>query len=39
MYGDSQKMFLLCKQGVQLVGTSRIDLPRGKKKGVKGFCL
>ena len=39
MYSDSQKMFLLCKQDVQLVGTGRIDLPQGKKKGVKGFCL
>ena len=39
MYSDSQKMFLLCKQDIQLVGTGRIDLPQGKKKGVKGFCL
>ena len=38
MYSDSQKMFLLCKQDVQLVGTGRIDLPQGKKKkGWKGF--
>ena len=32
MYSDSQKMFLLCKQDIQLVGTGRIDLPQGKKK-------